>query len=69
MMNLEYIAHVAKDVDGNWIEPHLLVEHLEKVGKLPVNSHLSLILKNGECWQGLFMMLVGKNVMAKISSG
>ena len=34
MMNLEYIAHVAKDVDGNWIEPHLLVEHLEKVGEI-----------------------------------
>ena len=29
-MDIQYIAHVAKDEEGKWLKPHSLLEHLEK---------------------------------------
>ena len=33
-MKFEYIAHVAKDKNDNWINPHFLVDHLEKTARI-----------------------------------
>lgn len=32
-MDIQYIAHVAKDEEGKWLKPHSLLEHLEKTAE------------------------------------
>jgi CRISPR-associated endonuclease/helicase Cas3 len=36
-MNKNFIAHIKKNPDGSWAEPHLLSEHLNSTAKLAAN--------------------------------
>jgi CRISPR-associated endonuclease/helicase Cas3 len=33
-MNGEFIAHVRKNEDGNWLSPHLLLEHIDETARI-----------------------------------